>query len=434
MPLTPNPRFPLPLIPILLAAAACGGDTAGTAARWEAAVDTLGDTIRVHTVSGSVWGDTATLEPELSIGVFEGAEEEMFGDVRGIAVNPAGELYVLDAQVTAVRRFGPDGTYLGSLGRKGGGPGELRQPEAMALLPDGRLLVRDPGNGRINVWDSAGQSLPSWRLPSGGNLHTSTPVFVDPADNGYTPLLLRADADVTEWRWGLAHFDSHGTLIDTVPVPNWDFDPPTVIARKEGSTSSSNVPFSPRVSWTFSSLGYFVGGLSTDYRIDLFRHDQPMLRIERDWTPVPVLGAEKSEQEHRITENFKQNFGSWHWNGPAIPDTKPPFRDVLVGSDGRLWVMLSQPGYEYRTEAEAVEEEKRTGRPQLRYREHGAFDVFEPDGRYLGMVGVPDDFRTAPQPVLRGDYVWAVTRDDLDVQRVVRYRIVHGDRLYTRSE
>jgi hypothetical protein len=430
--MTAKAAIPLTTIPLLLVAAACSGDAAGTTARWTATVDTLGDTIRVHTVSGSVWGDTATLEPEISIGVFEGAEEEMFGDVRGIAVTPAGEIYVLDRQVTAVRRFGPDGTYLGSLGREGGGPGELRQPEAMALLPDGRVLVRDPGNGRINVWDSAGLSLPSWRLPSGGNLHTSTPIFVDRANNSYTPVLLRADADVTEWRWGLAHYAPDGTHADTLPVPTWDFDPPTVIARKEGSTSSTNVPFSPTTSWAFSPLGYFVGGVSTDYRIDLYRHDEPVLQIEREWTPVPVLGAEKSEQEHRIVENFKRDFGSWRWNGPAIPDMKPPFRTVLVGSDGRLWVMLSQSGYEYRTEAEALEEEKRTGRPQLRYREHGAFDVFEPDGRYLGMIRVPDDFRTSPPPVLRGDYVWAVTRDDLDVQRVVRYRIVHDALLVTK--
>ena len=38
--------------------------------------------------------------------------------------------------------------------------------------------------------------------------------------------------------------------------------------------------------------------------------------------------------------------------------------------------------------------------------------------------GAPADFRAAINPVFDGDYVWAVTRDELDVQRVVRYRIV----------
>ena len=64
--MTVKAAIPLTTIPLLLVAAACSGDAAGTAARWTATVDTLGDTIRVHTVSGSVWRDTATLEPELT--------------------------------------------------------------------------------------------------------------------------------------------------------------------------------------------------------------------------------------------------------------------------------------------------------------------------------------------------------------------------------
>ena len=431
--MTAKGSIALTTLPLLLAAA-CGGKPADAASRWESTVDTIGDTIRVRTVAGSAWGDTAHLAPEVSVGVLEGAEEEMFGDIRGIAVGPAGDLYVLDRQVTTVRHFDPNGTYLGSLGREGGGPGELRQPEAMARLPDGRLLVRDPGNGRINVWDSAGQSLPSWRLPSGGGLHTSYPIFVDTANNSYTPLLLQSDVDVTEWQWGLAHFTADGTLTDTVSVPTWDFEPPTVVARKEGNSSSTSVPFSASAVWTFSPFGYFVGGVSTDYRIDLYRRQQPVLRIERAWTPVPVLGAEKSEREHRIVENFKRSFGSWHWNGPAIPDAKPPFKNLLVGEDGRIWVMLSQPGYECQSEEDAAKEEERTGRPQLRYCEHSAFDVFEPNGRYLGIVRAPDDFQIFPRPVLRGDRVWAVTRDDLGVQRVVRFRVARGAPLVTKQE
>ena len=50
------------------------------------------------------------------------------------------------------------------------------------------------------------------------------------------------------------------------------------------------------------------------------------------------------------------------------------------------------------------------------------YDVFQPDGTYLGAVNAPADFRASINP-FDGDHVWAVTRDELDVQRVVRYRI-----------
>lgn len=54
------------------------------------------------------------------------------------------------------------------------------------------------------------------------------------------------------------------------------------------------------------------------------------------------------------------------------------------------------------------------------------YDVFGPDGTYLGVVFPPEDFDPIPRPVFDGDYVWAVSTDELGVERVVRYRILVG--------
>ena len=62
----------------------------------------------------------------------------------------------------------------------------------------------------------------------------------------------------------------------------------------------------------------------------------------------------------------------------------------------------------------------------LRFTEPVAFDVFDSRGRYLGPVTVPPSFRTDPQPIFRGDHVWAITRDEMDVPRIVRYRLRRG--------
>jgi hypothetical protein len=168
-----------------------------------------------------------------------------------------------------------------------------------------------------------------------------------------------------------------------------------------------------------------VGGVSTDYRIDLFRVGEPVLRIERDWVPIAVKPEEAEERRRRQTAAFRRNFGSWSWNGPPIPDTKPPFRNLFASEEGNIWVLVSQEGQATMTEDEAREEERRTNLPPLRFEEPPAFDVFAPDGRFLGHVRVPETFSTRPWPIVRGDSVWAVTRDELDVATIVRFHIVH---------
>jgi hypothetical protein len=159
--------------------------------------------------------------------------------------------------------------------------------------------------------------------------------------------------------------------------------------------------------------------VSTDYRIDLLKPGAP-LRIERVYEPVPVARGEKAESETSITRNMRRTQPDWRWNGPPIPDEKPAFRDIKVGRDGRIWVQVSAAGVEADdpdydpTDPESVED---------RWSEPIAFDVFEVDGEYLGRVATEMGFSMYPTPVFGSNYVWATTRDELGVQRVVRFRI-----------
>lgn len=402
---------------LCLAVPACGGESAR---RVQVERDTVGDTVVVRTLAGSEWEAHARLEPEVRIGTFEGEDEYMLGDVAGLAVAPDGAMYIYDRQIPALRKYDADGRFVATFGREGGGPGEYKQSDGgLAVLSDGRVLLRDPGNGRINVYSATGESLDHWPLRAGH--FTSRPLYVDTAGRTYTQLWGTNEAG--DRYSGLQAYGMDGVKQDSILAPRWEYDAPSISASREGMSMMNAVPFSPTEQWSFTPHAFMVGGLSTRYAIDVFRPDSTVLRMERVSEPVAVQADEKTNAEARASANFRRSFPDWKWNGPAIPDRKPPYRAILAGQDGRIYVQLWMPG-ERIPDEELETPEDPNAPPPDRWREPVVYDVFETDGTYLGQVRTPHRFATYPQPVFDRDNVWAVVTDDLEVEYVTRFRIV----------
>lgn len=400
------------------ALAACDTGPGSSSAGPHVVVQTIGDTTVVRTLSGSVWEGEATLVPEISIGELDGPDELLFGWIRSIAVDADHNVFAFDDQAQEVRVFDSAGQYLETLGRRGEGPGEFSRAEAIATLPDGRLVVRDPGNSSLEVFVPGTTETERWRYDVGG-LYSVTPLLTDAS--GRTFLHTR-DLSADGFVMHVIVFGPDGTPIDTLPEPSTTYEPPEVTAEQGPSSVSYYVPFSPELHWTVHPGGHFLSGLSTDYRIDLVR-DDGVLRIERAADPVPVSDEERARQRESLVQRMQAFDPDWTWNGPPIPDHKPFFLDIVAGRDGRIWVRVP-------TEARAVENpdhdpEDPSSTPVL-WRTPVRYDVFEADGSYLGAVSAPAGFAATPDPVFDGDHVWAVTRDDLGVNRVVRFRIVVG--------
>ncbi len=397
---------------------ACGIDAGYYDARPSTIVETFGDTTLVRTLSGSVWGAEASLVPEVSIGELEGPEEYLFGRIRSIAVNDDGTVYVLDQQAQHVRVFDSLGIYLETLGRRGKAPGEFSRAEAIALLPDGRLIVRDPGNQRVMVFGLGPEEMAEWRYNA--SVYTSSPLYTDA--NGRTFLLAGDQSRVEDLVMHIIVLAPDGTHLDTLPEPASDYVPPFVKAEASGISMSYGVPFAPRFLWTIHPSGQFLTGLSYDYRIDLAR-DNGLLRIERSYDPVRAMDAERTFQRERTVGRIRRSLPDWDWDGPTIPSYKPFFQELLAGRDGRIWVRLSAEGRPVDNEDYDPDD---PGSFPVTWAEETRYDVFEPDGTYLGVVVAPDGFSRFPAPIFDGDYVWAVAADGQGVERVVRYRIHIG--------
>ncbi|MBI3553811.1 MAG: tetratricopeptide repeat protein [Elusimicrobia bacterium] len=89
------------------------------------------------------------------------------------AVDSYGFLYVLRAGDGKIEELDAQGHVLGRFGSKGSGVGQFKKPEGLALAPDGRLLVADKGNLRIDVVEIANK-LKTQLLPP--NLETKISV------------------------------------------------------------------------------------------------------------------------------------------------------------------------------------------------------------------------------------------------------------------
>lgn len=407
---------------LALALAGCGLGEDPRHARVE--VDTVGDTVVVRNHAGSVWGETVTLLEEASIGVLEGAEEYIIGRIGGVAITPEGTVLLVDEQAKALREYEADGSYLRTIGRAGSGPGEYQRPAGVVVLPDGRIALRDFGNARINIYSAQGESLDHWPIP--GGFSTSDPLRVDSAGRVYTAVITDRKEDGT-FRTGLLRFAPDGTPLDTLRPPDLGVAAARLVARSGNGQSRSvsfrSVPFAPGEVWEIAPSGHFVTAATNRYSIQHRPASGLALRIERVRELVAVYPDEERAQREVVVWGMRRTDPKWSWSGPDIPDTKPPIRSLMVGQDGRLWVQVSQPGERFEPEVP----ERRPGepeRPVLDWREPTVYDVFEPDGRYLGEVRLPERTQLV---FMRGDHIWAVSRDELDVQRLVRFRIAAGE-------
>src|SRR6185503_8065381 len=83
-----------------------------------------------------------------------------------IAFGPGGDVYVVQGHGRGdgrVLRFDKSGKLLKSWGGKGSAPGQFDQPHSI-LVRQGQVYVADRENRRVQIFDTDGQFIKSWKF------------------------------------------------------------------------------------------------------------------------------------------------------------------------------------------------------------------------------------------------------------------------------
>jgi len=367
-----------------------------------------------------------------TIGGLTGEDWEHFGDVRSVAFDVAGDLYVLDSQAQRVLVIGSGGRLVRVLGGPGSGPGEFGTAVALAVMRDRRVVVSDLSRHAHHIFgvDGAFERMVAMSrtasvlrvgfvapLPD-GNAVIEVPtlatqvVFADGAFN---------DSVSTPTSHAIERTSLSGEQVVTDTVaeawlsPRNIEDLPGFQKRHLAAMPTVSRPaFSPDLHLGVLPDGRVAFSDSSTYAIRIAEPGKGVVRIlQRPFRPEPVTSRfvrrqkmtwlRQLEETAKRGANLRQARASID-NMEFYPEI-PVVRGLGTTWDGQIWVL-------------------RLGHLAGDRLVGGVIDVLTVDGRYLGSFPSGD----AGLPVAFGPdgLVAFIETDDLGVQTVIVKRVVGG--------
>ncbi len=337
------------------------------------------------------------LRSVLTIGEVDGRPERTFHRLAHVTASPDGaEIYVLDGGNRTIRVFRNDGRYLRSLGREGGGPGELQFPTRVHV--DSLVHVHDPVSRRVTTWGRDGRLRGTSRLPDvdgvplAGTLplrHGATLGFVlaqySPGMSGHRPHA----AVIVSPRPGrvdtLLAFHGGGTVWKERGQPV-----PFGIARSDFGAGGAGA------AWGDSVVAVADGYAG---KVRWYRVLPGRLELIRE-RAIPSRGREITGEDLREVERTLRDEPRQGRRLPRHIELMPPPRwsiatSALFSDDGALWIRNSE------------------GRERENF-----WTVFDREGRVSFRARMPMGFDLRQ---VRGNELYGITRTEDDAQMVRVY-------------
>jgi hypothetical protein len=344
---------------------------------------------------GGSWQLSA--EPEVDIGVLEGAPEYQLYRVSDAVRLGDGRIVVADNGAHQLRFYDPAGRYMMGVGREGDGPGEFRTLSRLLPAAGDTLVVFDARLRRASWFSPSGEFIRSVEVGHASNLLARVGgMFADGTLLGMAERLYGGDIPQ-----GVMHnstvyyrFASDGSVMDTLGVlPSRE-----MFGRAEGRAFyMTSLPFGMWPSSTSAGRRFYSGTgerpevavRDVDGRLaELVRWRQAARAV----TDADVAAEKARRLENVQDEKWRRRVNQMFADMP-LPETMPFFTSLLVDAIGDLWVGgFAPPGQARR-----------------------AWLVFDPDGRLLATVSMPSGLRVTQ---IGDASVLGIWSDDMDVEHV----------------
>ena len=347
-------------------------------------------------------------------------DTSLFSEVNDFEVDKANRLWIYDYQGRRLFLFDSTGTLVRRIGRQGAGPGEFAQGNGMVALADSGIAFLDAQNSRISFFSANGDFRTSVPVPSGFN--TGNGLMTDRSFALYLrrPVTPPREGEILG-RMGLVRLDTSGAFVDSLEPPDLPVKRDTYLAvSPDGNGRSSTASqYAATYVWDWHPDGYFVVGHGGLYEIVVAgRPGTKPIVIRRNAPPVPLLPDQRSDEKERITWNMRRTQPNWTWTGSEIPEAKAPLTGITIARDGNIWARVATRSELIPTDQLPPPSEK--GAPVTRFRASIVYEVYAPNGRFLGRVPLPPKTSLIQAD---GEYFWGISRDEDDLPSIVRFRL-----------
>jgi len=387
-----------------------------SAAKWDGTVRDSAGVLIVENFGGPLWTDETrwSLTEVLKIGIVDGDPDYMFGNITSFRVLSDGTVVVADGLGQHLKFFTSDGVHLKTVGKAGSGPKEFGRGIWVARATGDTLLVMDGRNMQAHWLAPDGTWLGSWRTaPEGGWFMWSW----DDAPTGRIVTLMSPlrtpDTPVVDTLDVVLIRDVRGAVLDTLARV-----PTSQTFRFSGDTPEWHF-WAAYPDFDLTWRGGLVTGSSDSYRLKWYDENGDLERIvslPRERQPITdrdrSLLMEKIERLLRERDMPPGEIAQWK-SAVHFEDSYPAWRRFICGVNGTLWLQRPRP-------VSALSEQELEDMGFWRPPATSEWDVFDREGRYLGVMDMPTGEMAF---MFAGDRIYGVWEDEMDVQYIVAWRI-----------